>query len=263
METPAFKKMDLRQSKNYAKYMESIGWQIEKLPGCNIFVRHLPIISYFSVIKIQRPSQINIEALRKLSKKHHAIIAKLEPLVSVPLKPDNWPLLPTKTIVLDTATKFEDLPKDTRYEIRKAAGLKVELANDIDLFYKLLEETMKIGHWSVPIKAEVIALWQSFQPNNSQILLIKDLAACLIIWHGDTAHYMYAALTKKGRQTSAAYLLLWEVLQFCKAKKLKYLDLEGVYDERFKSHTKNWQGFTKFKQRWPGQELEYPGSYKL
>lgn len=253
--------MDIRQSKNYAKYMESIGWTIEKLPGCNVFVRHLPIVSFFSVMKVQRPSQINIDALRQISKKHHAIIAKLEPVLEVSLKKDNWPLLPTKTRILDT--NMQNLSKDTRYEIRKAEDLKVEMSDDINLFYKMLEETMKIGHWSVPIKKEVMSLWQAFQPNNSQILLIPNLAACLIIWEGDTAHYMYAALTKKGRQTSAAYKLLWETLGFLYSKNIKHLDLEGVYDERFKSHTKHWQGFTAFKRSWPGKEIEYPGSYKL
>lgn len=254
--------MDIRQSDNYAKYMESIGWTIEKLPGCNVFVRHLPIVPFFSVMKVQRPLKIDIDILRQVAKKHHAIIAKIEPVSEVSLKKDNWPLLPTKTRILETNLKLEDLPKDTRYEIRKAEDLKVEKSDDINLFYKMLEETMKIGHWSVPIRQEVTALWQAFQPN-STILLIPNLAGCLVIWDGDTAHYMYAALTKEGRKTSAAYKLLWETLPFLKSKNIKNLDLEGVYDERFKSHTKNWQGFTNFKKNWPGTEVFYPGSYKL
>ncbi len=253
--------MDIRQSENYAKYMHSIGWTIETLPGCNVFVRHLPIVSFFSVLKVQRPSTIDLDALRKISKKHHAIISKLEPVSEVQLKKDSWPLLPTKTRILET--NMQNLPKDTRYEIRKGDALKVEKSDDINLFYKMLEETMKLGHWSVPIKKEVTALWKSFQPHNSQILLIPNLAACLIICHEDTAHYMYAALTKEGRKTSAAYKLLWETLQFLSSKGIKHLDLEGVYDERFKSHTKNWLGFTNFKRSWPGTEIEFPGSYKI
>lgn len=253
--------MDIRQTQNYANYMHAIGWTIESLPGCNIFIRHLPLISYFSVIKIQRPEKIDLPEIKKIVKKHRAIIAKLEPLSEVSLKRDSWPLLPTKTRILKTSLSLVDLPKDTRYEIRKGEGLKVEKSGDINLFYHMLEETMRLGHWSVPIKHEVTALWQAFQPSRSQIFLIKDLAACLLIWDGDTAHYMYAALTKQGRKTSAAYKLLWETLQFLKANGIHNLDLEGVYDERFKSHTKNWQGFTNFKRSWPGTEVEYPGSF--
>ncbi len=241
--------------------MRLIGWQIEKLPGCNIFVRHLPLVSFLSVAKVQRAEKVDLEAIKKISKKHRSILTKIEPLTEISLKKDNWPLLPSKTLILDL--KSLNLPKDTRYEIRKADNLKVELSTNIDLFYKLLEETMKIGHWSVPIKKEVKALWQAFQPKNSQILLIPNLAACLIIWEGNTAHYMYAALTKEGRKVGAAYKLLWETIEFCKTKNIDHLDLEGIYDDRYKSQTKNWQGFTKFKMGWNGREVVYPGSYCL
>lgn len=254
---------DIRQTESYSKYMQSIGWEIESLPGCNIFVRHLPIVSFFSVIKIQRPEKIDIPKIKSISKKHHSIITKLEPVNFVGIKQDNWPLLPTKTIILDTAIDYRDLPKDTRYEIRKGEDLAIVGSEDIDGFYKMLEETMKIGRWSVPIKKEVISLWKAFQPKQSKILLIPDLAACLLIWHGDTAHYMYAALTKKGRKTSAAYKLLWEAIRFLHSKGIRFLDLEGVYDDRFPSHTKGWQGFTKFKQGWCGKEVLYPGSFKI
>jgi len=72
---------------------------------------------------------------------------------------------------------------------------------------------------------------------------------------------MYAANTKRGRGMGAAYFTLWEAIKFCQKKKLKFLDLEGIYDERYPSQTKNWQGFTKFKMGWGGKIREYPGSF--
>ena len=294
---------DLRQSPNYARYMRSLGWIVEE----GMFIKKL---WFTSIVKIQHPAKINLSPL----KKYHPFLIKMEPNVNFKFQisnfkfsRDNWPLIPSKTIVLDLEKIV--LPKDTRYEIRKAEkkNLKIKQSDDIEQFYKILQETMKIGHWEIPIKKEVINLWKSFQPNNSVILLTchpgtseasdriyserflwrsRELAhrplasrmttvvaGCLLVWHGDTAHYMYAANTRKGRESGAAYLTLWEAIKFCQSKsalkgrdlapggKLKYLDLEGIYDDRFPSSTKNWQGFTAFKMQWGGKIVEYPGSY--
>lgn len=243
---------DIRQSKNYARYMKSIGWIVEN----GAFIKKL---WFTSVVKVQRFSKINLEFL----KKYHPFLIKLEPLKEIKIpgfKKDNWPLLPTKTLVLDL--KKINLPKDTRYEIRRAEKnrLKTCESMDINTFYKMLQETMKIGRWSVPIQKEVTALYHAFAPNNSAILM-TPVSGCLLIWDGDTAHYMYAANTVRGRELGAAYLTLWEAIKFCQRKKLKYLDLEGIYDERYKGSTKNWQGFTKFKMGWGGKIVEYPGSW--
>lgn len=246
---------DLRQSENYAKYMRSLGWSVEKIGLDQIFIRHLPL---FSLIKFQHPSHIEFSSIDSIAKKNHALFVKIEPFQTLNFPLDNWPLLPTKTIILDL--KNISFPKDTRYEIRKASNLKVHESSDIQFFYKLLQETMKIGRWSVPIRREVTNLYQSFQPNNS-VILISENSGCLLIWHGNTAHYMYAALTKEGRKNGSAYATLNAAIKFCQNKKLKYLDLEGIYDDRFPTQTKNWQGFTKFKLGWGGQVVSYPGSY--
>ena len=247
--------------------MKVLGWQVEKAlrllrlcsgqvrsgqaGGANVFIRHFPLFSHWSVIKVQHPQKIDFKKLDEIARKHHALFVKLEPfdnlrdlnyLRNLGFKPDDWPLLPSKTLVLDLQpTTFDSLPKDTRYEIRKAqqvlqgvgfASLKghpfkgfVKRSYDIELFYSLLRETMKIGKWQVPIKKEVTSLWKSFQPNNAHLLIAygafhqplqedllqKTLGGAFIIWEGDTAHYMYAALTREGRKMGAAYLLLWEL----------------------------------------------------
>ncbi len=280
----------IRQSENYARYMESLGWIVEKAGATNVFVRKLPFFSFFSVIKVQRFDEIDTDVLKKIAKKYHPILTKLEPrtqnLVPSGFRRDSWPLSPTKTLGLDL--KNINLPKDTRYEIRKANknGLFIRspLASQgetlINDFYRLLQETMKIGHWSVPIHKEVTNLYRAFQPNNSAILLCHSgfapesiemdpgfrredniVAGCLLVWYGDTAHYMYAANTRLGRELGGAYFTLWEAIKFCQKKGLKYLDLEGIYDERYAKSTKNWQGFTKFKMGWGGKVREYPGSW--
>ncbi len=247
--------MDLRQTDLYAGYMRSLGWIVEKISGTNVFIKK---ILFFSVIKIQRFKKLDFEKLKGLAKKYRAVLINLEP-------GSKWHLLPTKTVILDLDNV--KLPKDTKYEIRKAEdrGLKVQESKDIEKFYELLQGTMKLGHWEIPIHKEVANLYKSFQPNNSVLLLAcpqndgegAAVAGCLIVWHDETAHYMYAANTATGRQLSAAYLTLWGAIKFCQKKGLKFLDLEGIYDERFPNENKPWRGFTKFKMGWGGKIIEY------
>ncbi len=267
--------MDIRQSDHYSKYMHSIGWTVEKANGANIFIRKL---GPTSVVKIQRPEKIDLTEINKITKKYRPILIKIEPQtadqsLSVSLRQhgyilDKWPLLPTKTLILDLDLfSLDSLPKDTRYEIRQSMknSLSLREGTDTELFYKLLQDTMKLGGWSVPIKKMVTNLYQSFQPNNSALLFVyqknEPVAACLLIWHEDTAHYMYAALTQKGRELGAAYFLLNETIKFCQEKELKYLDLEGLYDERYPKQNPEWQGFTKFKMGWHGKVVFYPESF--
>jgi len=249
---------DLHQTENYARYMESLGWIVERSPGCNIFIKK---IFFTAIAKIQRPSKLDLSLL----KKYHPFLTKLEPLTNFKskisnFKFDRWPLIPSKTLVLDL--NKTPLSKDIRYEIRKATSnnLAIQQCGNPETFYKMLEETMRIGGWSLPLKKFVVNLWQSFQPNNS-IILMTPVSGCLLVWDKDTAHYMYAACTRQGRKIGAAYLTLWEAIKFCQKKKLKFLDLEGIFDERYPDATKNWQGFTAFKRQWGGKVVEYPGSF--
>ncbi|OGG05866.1 hypothetical protein A2872_02600 [Candidatus Gottesmanbacteria bacterium RIFCSPHIGHO2_01_FULL_42_12] len=237
---------DVRQSDLYAKYMQSLGWIVEKIDDTNVFIKK---ILFFSVIKIQRPNILSLSKLKLLKNKYRAIKVNIEP-------GQGWRLLPTKTIIIDLLNL--NIPKDTRYEIRKSQNTKllIKVTDDIDGFYKMLQETMRIGHWEIPIKREVTNLYKAFKPYNSAILMTQH-SGCLMIWDKDTAHYMYAANTTSGLKLGAAYLTLWDAIKFCQKKGLKYLDLEGIYDERFPSENKNWQGFTKFKMGWGGEVVEY------
>lgn len=123
---------DLRQTKEYARYLESIGWIVEKINSDFIFIRKIPLAP-FSVIKFQRPSKINFKKIDRLAKKYHAPTIYLEPqlpTINYQLLTDNSyhpcksPFLPTKTIQLDLTKSekqiYSKIKKDARYGIRKA-----------------------------------------------------------------------------------------------------------------------------------------------
>ncbi|MEX0587369.1 MAG: hypothetical protein WD159_01260, partial [Patescibacteria group bacterium] len=79
--------------------------------------------------------------------------------------------------------------------------------------------------------------------------------------NGGTAFYHHTASSRAGRELFAPYLLMWEIFKSLKAagsrQKVKYLEFEGVADPRF-PQTKKWEGFTVFKRKWGGEELEFP-----
>ncbi|MFH0863575.1 MAG: peptidoglycan bridge formation glycyltransferase FemA/FemB family protein [Candidatus Gottesmanbacteria bacterium] len=126
---------DLRQSENYAQYMEKLGWKVEKLRIANselqIFIKKIPLLP-FSIIKIQRPEKIDFDQLDRIAKKYHGLFIKIEPtsdtdpqlLITNGYKLGHSPLLPTKTLQLDLTPSLDQIlnqiAKETRYEIRKA-----------------------------------------------------------------------------------------------------------------------------------------------
>lgn len=256
---------DLRQSEEYANYIKSLGWEVVKTSdGINIFIKKLPISG--SLIKIQRPETINLREIEEIAKKYRALFIKIEPGFLLNLegyKQDGWPLLPTKTNVIDLNKNSID--KDTRYCIRKAdeSGLTIEESSNVDEFYEILKASMKIGRWEIPIKNNVLNLFKAFK--NAQILLAKKdgviVSGALMVFYERTAHFMYAGTNVMGRKMMAAYRVLWECINISKTMGYKYLDLEGVYDERFPNINKKWLGFTKFKEGFGGKAVYYPGSF--
>ncbi len=55
--------IDIRQSKDYAQYLSSLGWVVERINNINYFIKKFPLIG--SVIKIQRPEKIDFKEITK------------------------------------------------------------------------------------------------------------------------------------------------------------------------------------------------------
>lgn len=184
-------------------------------------------------------------------------------------KKDNWSLSPTKTFVIDLSlseeTLLKNLEKDTRYNVRLAerSGLIVK-EGSFEEFKKLYFDTaQRKRFW--PAKTELEALWKIFSKEKAVIILTaylqqKPLASALFLINEEYAHYYHAASSPINRNLMAPYLLLWESMLMLKQKGVKSLDLEGIYDGRYKA-TRGWKGFTLFKKGFGGVEKEFIGSY--
>jgi len=153
---------NLRQSKEWARFLASQGWIVEEVGGTKAYIRKLPV--YGSVIKIQRPPKVPpVEAIDKLAQKHRALFVKVEPLSTANYElstshgfiHDSSPNLPTKTIIIDLTKSEEELwqnlSQDARQSIRKAKSDQLlvisyrygenKFAEALKEFHQLLKRT--------------------------------------------------------------------------------------------------------------------------
>lgn len=289
---------DLRQSKEWGKFLKHLGWEVDEYQvsdiWCQVLVRKIPLLG--SIIKIQRPpDSIDLEIIDKIARKHRALFVKLEPR-SLPessgsaersrsskaygFVKDSWPLLPTKTIWIDL-TKSEqqllgEMKKDTRYCIRRAEreGLSTtsyplsEKSAPLPLkdFYNLLKETGKRGKFWVPPYNHLKAKAKSFGLKGFLVAAFPPnkktmLTGAMVFIHGEAAFYHHAASSKKGQGVFAPYAVMWETIKLAKRQGCEILDLEGIYDTRYSKLTRRWGGFTHFKKGFGGEIISFPGSY--
>ncbi|MEK7526067.1 MAG: peptidoglycan bridge formation glycyltransferase FemA/FemB family protein [Patescibacteria group bacterium] len=271
---------DLRQTPRYAKYMQSIGWHVEKNAGVYCFSKQIPILGKF--IKVQRPKNITPSLFRNLEKKK-AFKIILEPdltsaaqtqsnhklLSSNNFTKSNSPYLPSKTIHIDLKLTEEALLKQmkakTRYNIKiaKRNGVIIKKSTDITafaIFWSKNVEGSIFNFWSQ--KENIVKMYKAFDKKTDLLIAYKNgemLAGILMPQTQEIAYYMYAAASKKGKKLHAPTLITWEAIKLAKKKKLKTFDFEGIYDERFP--LKSWLGFSKFKKTFGGKEIEYPGCF--
>lgn len=69
--------MDLRQTPQYKKYLEDLGWTTEGKRGVYYFVKKIPLLG--NIIKIQRPKTIDYQFIDKLVQKYKPFQIILEP----------------------------------------------------------------------------------------------------------------------------------------------------------------------------------------
>jgi len=269
---------DLRQSDEWATYLSQLGWQVEHLGKTKIFIRKLPLVG--SVAKIQRPSMIPPAGeIDGIAKKHKALFIKLEPSLPSPpslpsgFEPDNWPLLPSRTIWVDLQPReeeiFKSFSKDARYSVRKAQKVGVGVVcrawpcERLEIFYQLFSETGQRKKFWVPPFEDLKAKVEAFEDQSVLLLAYHNrepIAGALILFHDRVVYYHHAAANLSGRKLLAPYLIVWEAIKLAKKRGCHTFDLEGIYDPRYRIY-KRWQNISIFKKKFGGKEIEYTGSF--
>jgi len=263
--------VDIRQTLQYAKYLNGIGWSVERINEINYFIKKFLIIG--SVIKIQRPEEIRYHDIKILNAKHRAFQIILEPktmndelrTMNFGFKLSKSPYLPTKTLHLDLTLSEKELSnrlkKDARSALRTTNNSELITNNDIGSFRNSWKEAVGWRRY-VPPLSHLVALKKSFE--NKCLLLqcnstLKQNAGAVFLIGEKTGYYWQAFTNKEGRKLQAQYKIVWEGILWAKERGAKVFDFEGIYDERFPN--KSWLGFTHFKKSFGGYEVSYPGTF--
>lgn len=274
--------MDFRQSKPFAKYLQTSGWQVDQLSdGTYLYIFRLPILG--ALVRIPRPKPpINFQEIAKFAKKYDATLIKLEPdapatdskLVYSLNKNgfvwDNWSIEPIKTLIINLTISqdelFLDLKPKWRQYVRYAQKNNVQIikSDDIDTFTKLWQDNaLRKGHL-VENPQKTKSLWRQFQKEKRTHLIFakvnnQPIAASFLIFWGKSCHLWHLAYNGNNPNLRPLYLLVWESILCAKQKGAKEFDFEGIEDERL-PYAKKLQP-TFFKKGFGGFEREYIGSY--
>ena len=279
---------DIRKSVNYAKYLQTQGWIVERIDNINYFLKKIPILG--SVLKIQRPQELDFKTIEKLEKKYKVFQTIIEPnlsfvvssvsdihnsLLSKGYKLSNSPFLPSQTIHLDlTQTKdqiYRNFSKECKYSIKRGESVKTiecSTPSEIKKFHYAWKNSVNFNR-HVPSLDSLLMIKKSFPQNKSLFLASHNKTGSIIggaiftISSHDVSNYItyywHGFTNKEGRTSLSQYSLLYQGILWGKKMGCKIFDFEGIYDSRFP--IKSWLGFTRFKKSFGGTEILYPGCY--
>jgi lipid II:glycine glycyltransferase (peptidoglycan interpeptide bridge formation enzyme) len=203
---------------------------------------------------------------------------------------------PPDTVLIDL-TKDEDalladMKEKWRYNIRLAArkGVTVRCApaggnaEDLDVFYRLFEETARrdgIAIHSKDYYTELFRLSGEFSPVGESAeadgdsgaarrsppetrLYIashegEDLAAVITLFRGGEATYLYGASSNRKRNLMAPHLLQWTAIRAARASGCVRYDLFGIPPNDDPQHP--MAGLYRFKTSFGGTIIHRPGSW--
>jgi lipid II:glycine glycyltransferase (peptidoglycan interpeptide bridge formation enzyme) len=278
--------MYIKQSKNWEKYFNSIGWKSFRV---NFDILVVYRSTFFGrLAKIQRPKKLNINDLLEIDKKcveNKISFLKIEPdenqnidtLKTVGFIKSNSPLSPTSTtyIKLDLSEKslWNNLTKSEKYGINRGQrdGSKVEFIKnpsneDLNNYFKDIQSyTSKDKGFKTLSLKELLLVNKAFN-KNTYISIGYDInenisGGKFYLINEDTVFYLTGGTTELGKHTRVGFVQMWESIKFFKNLGYKKLDLDGIYDSRFHNFTKSWIGFTDFKKKFGGEIIKYPNPY--
>lgn len=272
---------DIRQSPYFCAFMEDLGWQVELLGKKHyVFLRKFPLLGYFA--KSPRPqAPYEIDKICAWIKKRHIFRFHIAPHITKQQKNfrsirkeflahgfriNQSPFNPTTTIYIDLQGSESDIfsrfSSAKRRGVRRAQkhGVIVTPSTDIDAFIHI--RAQQYAPFGFLVKKETRLLWNHFAPHHGMLLLAhhEDTPACagiFLLFYQKKAYYWFASATADGKKYFAPTLLVWEALRFAKKHGCTVFDFEGIYDDRFPKAAKTWKGFTKFKEGFGGETVQF------
>ena len=277
--------LDIRQSDKWASYLASLGWSSHRT-SCGANILYIKTI-LGSIVKIQRPnilSEKDLDEIENFCKIKKPLFIKIEPFIGQDTKmfdergyvKSNDPQSPPSTIYIDLTKSEEELWNDIshggKYSIKRAQRegtvtrfYQNPIKEKIDPYFQMVKETGRRKHFYVQPMTDFMTKIKVFGKECHLVLSFdKDgelLSGKFYLCSGDMVLYSTGGTSKKGLKTKAGYELLWKSILYFKGLGYKVLDLEGKDDPRFPMATKNWGGFSHFKEKFGGEDVEFPYNY--
>ncbi|MBI5416781.1 peptidoglycan bridge formation glycyltransferase FemA/FemB family protein [Candidatus Poribacteria bacterium] len=229
-----------------------------------------------------------IDGIKKISKKHKAIVLKIDPFISNDDENKkkilhnygfikiNQQIQPRCTFILDI-DKPEDIilanfESKTRYNIKVAIkkGVKIKRAGDreegVAVFYDLLKKTASRDQFTIHSKDYYHTVWNMLKADNRcEIFLAsvedKIAAGVFLFIFNKTCWYMYGASDNIYRNHMPNQLLHWEIILWAKQQGIKEYDLWGIPCDAHENHPL-W-GVYRFKKGFNGKLVKLIGCYDL
>jgi lipid II:glycine glycyltransferase (peptidoglycan interpeptide bridge formation enzyme) len=176
------------------------------------------------------------------------------------------------TVLLDLTLSEEALlaamKQKTRYNVRLARRRGVVIregsATDLDLFYRLYEETSQRDGFAIRSADYYRDAWGTFLEAGQACLLLAEVegeavAGLTLFTFGSTAWYLYGASSARHRKHMPNQLLQWEAIRWAKAAGCSLYDLWGAPDDLDESDPM-W-GVVRFKLGLGGQLARGVGAW--
>ncbi len=264
---------DIRQDKRYARYMNSIEWDVDLIGSVYLYTKKLPLLP-LSLTKVQRPqSKISADDIWNVARKHRSFYILLECINKSQFdhyrgnsfKQTTNISLPSKTIHIDLSQSknllLNQMHSKTRYNIKKYKRNEslLSISRDIDKFVHYWQKAARDRGMFISQMREIRSLYTAFS-STSVIYLFEYnsnvVAGLLCIGSAKTMTYMHAFSNTKANVLYAPTLMAWKSIRDAKEKGYELYDFEGIYDER--TSLTSWKGFTRFKQGFGGNVITYP-----
>lgn len=188
---------------------------------------------------------------------------------------------PKDTLILDLnkseETLLSEMHPKTRYNIhlaeKKGVIIKKGGINDFEKFWQLMEKTSARDKFKTHPKnyykkmLQILAPGDKFSKNTFfvELWLVeyakKLVSAALIGYFGNTATYLHGGSDYQYHQVMAPHLLHWQIIQEAKNRTYRYYDFWGISPVNIKNEQPNWEGITRFKRGFGGEEVNYAGTF--
>lgn len=259
------------------KVVESIQMTIHPIPVIKKAVGYVP--------RSTMPSKEMLDFLAIWGKKHGLTHITFEPNV----KKESLPILEKYDtriahsqqslftpwqFLLDLTKSEEELSAQmkskTRYNAKLAAKKGVTVAEESDAkgledFIALYTDTCKRQSYNGRSPKFLKSVWKHME-GKAHIVTARfegeALASYMLFLHNGVLYYPYGGSSTKHRNFMAANMLMWEAVKFGKHKGATLFDMWGALGPNYDKKNP-WSGFTRFKQGYGGDHVEFSHSFDL